>query len=260
MATAADWSITRRSTGAIAANDVVYNSQGHLDNDRFCFFSLFCYGGRARLLRLHQLGRAAKIPDIARRLLPPALSPLERGGTSPASRAHRFFKGLASWIGFRQTPCRLHPLPSRASSTTFSPGRLSGFRIEGPNVFLGGALRFCESSSAWRCCVRRFLFGLSILCETWVDGNRFRGYPRCGRPDDHLRRAAHHDRHRRRIYRKYSGELKALRSISWLNTVSTLEGNRAQAPARGPPPNERPVSLGASCFIFITFLLILRLR
>src|SRR6267142_462125 len=60
--------------------------------------------------------------------------------------------------------------------TTFSPGRLVGLSIEGLTSFSVAPLRFASLLGVALASVA-FLFGLSILWETWVDGKSVPGYP-----------------------------------------------------------------------------------
>ncbi|MGL4558680.1 MAG: glycosyltransferase family 2 protein, partial [Afipia sp.] len=60
--------------------------------------------------------------------------------------------------------------------TTFSPGRLVGLSIEGLTSFSVAPLRFASLLGAALASVA-FLFGLSILWETLIDGKSVPGYP-----------------------------------------------------------------------------------
>jgi hypothetical protein len=89
---------------------------------------------------------------------------------------NRFFKGLASWIGFRQLRVDYEPAPRAHGITTFSAGRLIGLSIEGLTSFSVAPLRFASLLGVLLATMA-FLFGLSILWETWVSGKSVPGYP-----------------------------------------------------------------------------------
>ncbi len=149
--------------------DVVYTAKAHRDNELLLrrlavhgFYALINWGARQ------------KIPEDAgdfRLLSPRAASALRQ-----LPERNRFFKGLASWIGFRQFRVDYEPAARAHGVTTFSPGRLVGLSIEGLTSFSVAPLRFASllgvllASGA-------FLFGLSILWETWTTGKSVPGYP-----------------------------------------------------------------------------------
>src|SRR3954464_15529448 len=75
---------------------------------------------------------------------------------------NRFFKGLASWIGFRQIRVDYEPAPRTHGVTTFSAARLLGLSIEGITSFSVAPLRFASLLGVILA-GGAFLFGLSIL-------------------------------------------------------------------------------------------------
>jgi glycosyltransferase involved in cell wall biosynthesis len=149
--------------------DVVYTAKAHRDNETFLrrfavhgFYSLINWGARQ------------KIPEDAgdfRLLSPRAVAALRQ-----LPERNRFFKGLASWIGFRQIRVDYEPAPRTHGVTTFSVSRLLGLSIEGLTSFSLAPLRFASllgvllASGA-------FLFGLSIVWEVWSTGKQVPGYP-----------------------------------------------------------------------------------
>ena len=175
--------------------DVVYTAKAHRDNESFLrrlavhgFYALINWGARQ------------KIPEDAGDFR--LLSPRAAAALRQLPERNRFFKGLASWIGFRQIRVDYEPAPRAHGVTTFSPGRLVGLSIEGLTSFSVAPLRFASLLGVLLA-VGAFLFGLSILWETWTTGKSGSRLSLAGdRPDDDRRRAAHHDRHRRRIYRQ----------------------------------------------------------
>src|SRR5467141_3041401 len=149
--------------------DVVYTAKAHRDNESFLrrlavhgFYALINWGARQ------------KIPEDAGDFR--LLSPRAAAALRQLPERNRFFKGLASWIGFRQIRVDYEPAPRAHGATTFSPGRLVGLSIEGLTSFSVAPLRFASLLGVALASVA-FLFGLSILWETWVDGKSVPGYP-----------------------------------------------------------------------------------
>src|SRR5580704_1534116 len=149
--------------------DVVYTAKAHRDNESFPrrlavhgFYALINWGARQ------------KIPEDAgdfRLLSPRAVAALRQ-----LPERNRFFKGLASWIGFRQIRVDYEPAARAHGVTTFSPGRLVGLSIEGLTSFSVAPLRFASLLGVVLATIA-FLFGLSILWETWTTGKSVPGYP-----------------------------------------------------------------------------------
>src|ERR1700742_2565820 len=149
--------------------DVVYTAKAHRDNESILrrlsvhgFYALVNWGG------------GQKTPQDAgdfRLLSPRAVAALRQ-----LPERNRFFKGLASWIGFRQIRVDYEPAPRAYGVTTFSFMRLLGLSIEGLTSFSVAPLRFASllgvvlASGA-------FLFGLSILWEVFTTGKQVPGYP-----------------------------------------------------------------------------------
>jgi polyisoprenyl-phosphate glycosyltransferase len=149
--------------------DVVYTAKAHRDNESVLrriavhgFYALINWGARQ------------KIPEDAGDFR--LLSPRAAAALRQLPERNRFFKGLASWIGFRQIRVDYEPSPRAHGITTFSPGRLVGLSIEGLTSFSVAPLRFASLLGVLLASVA-FLFGLSILWETWVSGKSVPGYP-----------------------------------------------------------------------------------
>ena len=149
--------------------DVVYTAKAHRDNEPFlrrqavrAFYALINWGARQ------------KIPEDAGDFR--LLSPRAAAALRQLPERNRFFKGLASWIGFRQIRVDYEPAPRAHGVTTFSPGRLVGLSIEGLTSFSVAPLRFASLLGVVLATVA-FLFGLSILWETWTTGKSVPGYP-----------------------------------------------------------------------------------
>jgi len=149
--------------------DVVYTAKAHRDNESLPrrlavrgFYALINWGARQ------------KIPEDAgdfRLLSPRAVAALRQ-----LPERNRFFKGLASWIGFRQIRVDYEPAARAHGTTTFSAGRLVGLSIEGLTSFSVAPLRFASLLGVLLASAA-FLFGLSILWETWTTGKSVPGYP-----------------------------------------------------------------------------------
>jgi glycosyltransferase involved in cell wall biosynthesis len=149
--------------------DVVYTAKAHRDNESFlrrlavhAFYSLINWGARQ------------KIPEDAGDFR--LLSPRAAAALRQLPERNRFFKGLASWIGFRQIRVDYEPAARAHGVTTFSAGRLLGLSIEGLTSFSVAPLRLASLLGAVLATVA-FLFGLSILWETWTTGKSVPGYP-----------------------------------------------------------------------------------
>jgi polyisoprenyl-phosphate glycosyltransferase len=149
--------------------DVVYTAKAHRDNESFLrriavhgFYALINWGARQ------------KIPEDAGDFR--LLSPRAAAALKQLPERNRFFKGLASWIGFRQIRVDYEPAARAHGVTTFSPGRLVGLSIEGLTSFSVAPLRLASLLGAVLATIA-FLFGLSILWETWTTGRSVPGYP-----------------------------------------------------------------------------------
>src|SRR5256714_279939 len=149
--------------------DVVYAAKANRENEPWLrrrsvkiFYSLINWGARQ------------KIPEDAGDFR--LLSPRAAAALRQLPERNRFFKGLASWIGFRQIRVDYGPAARAHGATTFSPGRLVGLSIEGLPSFSVAPLRFASLLGVLLATVA-FLFGLSILWETWTTGKSVPGYP-----------------------------------------------------------------------------------
>ena len=149
--------------------DVVYTAKAHRDNEPLLrrlavrsFYSLINWGARQ------------KIPEDAGDFR--LLSPRAAAALRQLPERNRFFKGLASWIGFRQIRVDYEPAPRVHGVTTFSAARLLGLSIEGVTSFSVAPLRFASLLGVLLAGVA-FLFGLSILWEVFTTGKQVPGYP-----------------------------------------------------------------------------------
>jgi polyisoprenyl-phosphate glycosyltransferase len=149
--------------------DVVYTAKAHRENESTLrriavrgFYALINWGARQ------------KIPEDAGDFR--LLSPRAAAALRQLPERNRFFKGLASWIGFRQLRVDYEPDARTHGMTSFSAGRLIGLSIEGLTSFSVAPLRFA-SLFGLLLALGAFLFGLNILWETWMTGKSVPGYP-----------------------------------------------------------------------------------
>jgi glycosyltransferase involved in cell wall biosynthesis len=149
--------------------DVVYTAKAHRENESFLrrlsvrsFYALINWGARQ------------KIPEDAGDFR--LLSPRAAAALRQLPERNRFFKGLASWIGFRQIRVDYEPAARAHGITTFNASRLVGLSIEGLTSFSVAPLRFASLFGVLLA-AGAFLFGLSILWETWTTGKSVPGYP-----------------------------------------------------------------------------------
>ena len=149
--------------------DVVFTAKAHRENESLArrlsawvFYELINWGARH------------KIPVDAgdfRLLSPRAAEALRR-----LPERNRFFKGLASWIGFRQVRIDYQPAERRYGITRWNFSSLLGLSIEGLTSFslaplrIAGLLGLLLAASA-------LVFGVIILFETFFYGASVAGYP-----------------------------------------------------------------------------------
>ncbi len=149
--------------------DVVYTAKAHRDNE-----SALRRLGVRTFYTLINWGARQKIPEDAGDFR--LLSPRAAAALRQLPERNRFFKGLATWIGFKQIRVDYEPEARAHGVTTFSPGRLLGLSIEGLTSFSVAPLRAASLLGLLLAFVA-FLFGLSILWETFIDGKSVPGYP-----------------------------------------------------------------------------------
>jgi glycosyltransferase involved in cell wall biosynthesis len=149
--------------------DVVYTAKAHRENEP----------------RLRRLGVAAfyailnwnaryKIPEDAgdfRLLSPRAVKALRQ-----MPERNRFFKGLSSWIGFRQKRVDYEPAERAFGATKWNVRMLLGLSIEGLTSFSVAPLRLASLLGLLLAGVS-LVFGVKILIETLIFGQSVPGYP-----------------------------------------------------------------------------------
>jgi glycosyltransferase involved in cell wall biosynthesis len=149
--------------------DVVYTAKAHRDNESFLrrqavhgFYALINWGARQ------------KIPEDAGDFR--LLSPRAAAALKQLPERNRFFKGLATWIGFRQIRVDYEPAARAHGATSWNVWTLIGLSIEGLTSFSVAPLRVASLLGVLLATIA-FLFGLSMLWETWMNGKSVPGYP-----------------------------------------------------------------------------------
>jgi glycosyltransferase involved in cell wall biosynthesis len=150
-------------------NDVVYTVKAHRANESFLrrLAVKFFY-------RLLNLGARQQIPEDAsdfRLLSPRAAAALKR-----MPERNRFFKGLSSWIGFRQVQVPYEPPVRAHGSSSWNLRALVGLSIEGLTAFSTTPLRIA-SVLGILLAASALLFGIWILTDTLLRGRDVPGYP-----------------------------------------------------------------------------------
>ena len=135
-----------------------------------------CDAARRRegVLCPHQLGGAPEIPEDAGDFR--LLSPRAAAALRQLPERNRFFKGLASWIGFRQLRIDYEPAPRADGRTSWNIGSLMGLSVEGLTSFSVAPLRSppCSASCSRR---SRSCYSVWILSRQWSMSDSVPGYP-----------------------------------------------------------------------------------
>jgi glycosyltransferase involved in cell wall biosynthesis len=150
-------------------HDVVYTAKAHRESEPLLrrlsvrgFYALLNWGSRH------------KIPEDAgdfRLLSPRAATALKQ-----MPERNRFFKGLASWIGFRQLRVDYEPAPRTHGKSAWNVFSLVALSIEGLTSFSVAPLRVA-SLLGLLLAFAALVFGIQILIETFVYGQSVPGYP-----------------------------------------------------------------------------------
>jgi glycosyltransferase involved in cell wall biosynthesis len=149
--------------------DVVYTAKAHRQSEPW----LRRFGVKMFYLLINW-GARQKIPENAgdfRLLSPRAAAALKR-----LPERNRFFKGLASWIGFRQIRVDYEPAKRASGRSTWNLHSLIGLSIEGLTSFSVAPLRLA-SLLGLLLAGAAFVFGMQILIETVFYGQSVPGYP-----------------------------------------------------------------------------------
>jgi polyisoprenyl-phosphate glycosyltransferase len=149
--------------------DVVYTAKANRANESWvrraavhAFYTLVNWGART------------KIPEDAGDFR--LLSPRAANALRQLPERNRFFKGLASWIGFRQMRVDYEPAARADGRTTWNTRRLIGLSLNGLTAFSVAPLRFATMLGIVLAVIA-FIYGLQIVYETLVYGEKVPGYP-----------------------------------------------------------------------------------
>jgi polyisoprenyl-phosphate glycosyltransferase len=149
--------------------DVVYTAKAHRENEPWLrrvavkgFYSLINWGAKQ------------KIPEDAGDFR--LLSPRAAAALRQLPERNRFFKGLASWIGFRQIRVDYEPAARAHGHSNWNLTALLGLSIEGLTSFSVAPLRLA-SLLGLLMAAAALVFGVQILIETFVYGQSVPGYP-----------------------------------------------------------------------------------
>ena len=149
--------------------DVVYTAKAHREEEpvaRQLFAKLF--------YRVLNFNLRQPIPEDAGDFR--LLSPRAADALRQLPERNRFFKGLSSWIGFRQIRVPYEPAPRAHGASSWNMRALLGLSIEGLTAFSAAPLRIASLLGVLLSATA-FLFGSWILFETIVLGRGVPGYP-----------------------------------------------------------------------------------
>ena len=149
--------------------DVVYTAKAHRASEPVtrrlavhAFYTIINWGARS------------KIPEDAGDFR--LLSPRAAAALRQMPERNRFFKGLASWIGFRQVRVDYEPAERKHGKSNWNVRALVGLSIEGLTSFSVAPLRLA-SLLGLLLAGGAFIFGVQILIETVIFGKSVPGYP-----------------------------------------------------------------------------------
>jgi polyisoprenyl-phosphate glycosyltransferase len=149
--------------------DVVYTAKASRSNE-----SLPRRIAVKTFYRLVNWGAHTRIPEDAgdfRLLSPRAASALRQ-----MPERNRFFKGLATWIGFRQMRIDYEPQARTGGRSTWNMHRLIGLSVDGLTSFSVAPLRIATMLGLLLA-LFALIYGGRIIYETMVYGAAVPGYP-----------------------------------------------------------------------------------
>jgi polyisoprenyl-phosphate glycosyltransferase len=149
--------------------DVVYTAKANRHNEP----ALIRLGVRI-FYALINWGARQKIPEDAGDFR--LLSPRAAAALKQLPERNRFFKGLASWIGFRQIRVDYEPAQRIHGRSTWNLYSLIGLSVEGLTSFSVAPLRLASLLGLLLASFA-LIFGVQILVETVVYGQSVPGYP-----------------------------------------------------------------------------------
>jgi len=119
-------------------------------------------------------GASSQIPEDAGDFR--LLSPRAARALRQLPERNRFFKGLASWIGFRQKRIDYEPAPRADGRSTWNFRALMGLSLNGLTAFSVAPLRVATMLGLLFAAVA-LIYGGKIVWETVVYGQSVPGYP-----------------------------------------------------------------------------------
>jgi len=149
--------------------DVVFTAKAHRENEP----KLRTIGVRW-FYALINWGQRQPIPEDAgdfRLLSPRAVEALRQ-----MPERNRFFKGMSSWIGFRQSRVDYEPAVRAHGKTTWNVWTLIGLSIEGLTSFTVAPLRLASLLGALLA-ASAIVYGIWIAIKTMLFGQDVPGYP-----------------------------------------------------------------------------------
>jgi glycosyltransferase involved in cell wall biosynthesis len=149
--------------------DVIYTAKAHREQE-----SALRRAGVKTFYALINFRSRHKIPEDAGDFR--LLSPRAAQALRQLPERNRFFKGLASWIGFKQLRVDYEPAERTHGKTTWNVTSLIGLSIEGLTSFSVAPLRVASLLGVLLA-TGALIFGVSILYETLVYGKSVPGYP-----------------------------------------------------------------------------------
>jgi glycosyltransferase involved in cell wall biosynthesis len=149
--------------------DVIYTAKAHRENE-----SVVHRFGVKTFYTLMNFRARHKIPEDAGDFR--LLSPRAAAALRQMPERNRFFKGLASWIGFRQKRVDYEPSERIHGKSSWNYASLIGLSIEGLTSFSVAPLRLASLLGLALAFIA-LIFGASILYETVVYGKSVPGYP-----------------------------------------------------------------------------------
>jgi glycosyltransferase involved in cell wall biosynthesis len=149
--------------------DVVYTAKANRENEHWLRRASVHW-----FYALINLGARQKIPEDAGDFR--LLSPRAAAALRQMPERSRFFKGLSSWIGFRQVRVDYSPARRAHGATSWNVRTLIGLSIEGLTSFSVAPLRVA-SMLGLLLAVTALFFGGWILVETILFGQDVPGYP-----------------------------------------------------------------------------------
>ena len=149
--------------------DVVYTAKANRENEPWLRRAAVHW-----FYALINLGARQKIPEDAGDFR--LLSPRAAEALRQMPERSRFFKGLSSWIGFRQVRVDYEPARRAHGATSWNVWTLIGLSIEGLTSFTIAPLRIASLLGLLLAASALF-FGVWTLLETMLFGQDVPGYP-----------------------------------------------------------------------------------